>query len=299
MAEGQYQLQQIQYKDSLELAAQQVESKIAPLFMQNTYKGKAVSPVDRLDQFEMEDVSSRYQPIGRGETNFQRRWNFPKYFSKRIVLDSIDMLETLKNPQSIYVEGMQAARARKKDTLAVDAFFGDAKVGVAGDENVTWASEGSAQIVLQTVGSGATDSGFNFAKLRAAIKIMRQNEIPDSEQVYVALTANQIDKLYDEALVVSSEHNKEALNAISDGKVTRLLGAYFVLSERLAVDGSGFTRVPVWTKKAMDWGMWDAPYLDIAQDKTLEGHPIAIYMKEACNAARIDPMRLVEIKCAV
>lgn len=299
MAEGQYQLQQIQYKDSLEIAAQQVESKLAPLFMQSTYKGKAVSPVDRLDSFEMDDVTGRYQPVGRGESNFQRRWNFPKYFSKRIVLDGIDALESLKNPQSSYVENMQAARARKKDNFAVSAFFGDAKIGISGEETVTWATEGANQIVLQTAGSGATASGFNFKKLREAVKIIRQNEIPDSEQIFCALTANQIDKLYDEAVVISSEHNKEALNAISDGKVTRLLNVYFVLSERLALDGDGYTRVPVWTRKAMDWGTWDAPYLDIDRDKTLEFHPIAIYMKEACNAARIDPKRLVEIKCAV
>lgn len=299
MAEGQYQLEQIQYKDSLVLAAQQMDSKLAPLFTQGSYKGKAVSPVDRLAAFEMDEVTGRYQPVGRGESDFERRWISPRYFDKRIVLDAIDALETLKDPQSTYVMGMQAARARKKDTLAANAFFADAKIGTAGDTTVTWASEGANQIVPQTVGSGASASGFNFAKLRAAIKILRANEIPDTEPVYVALTANQIDKLYDEAIVISSEHNKEALNAISDGKITRLLGAYFVLTERLEVDGSGYTRIPVWTRNGMAWGEWDSPYLDIDRDKTLAGHPIAIYMKQAFNGARIDPKRVVEIKAAV
>lgn len=298
MAEGQYQLQQIQYKDALVLAAQQMDSKLAPLFQQGSYKGKAVSPVDRLSAFEMDEVTGRYEPIGRGESEFERRWISPRYFDKRIVLDSIDALETLKDPQSSYVQSMQAARARKKDSLAAAAFFGDAKIGVAGDTTVTWASEGANQIVLQTVGSGSTASGFNLRKLREAIKIMRKNEIPENEAIYVGITANQIDKLYDEPLITSSLSNREALNAVADGKITRLLGAYFVLTERLELDGSGYRRVPVWTRDGMAWGDWDSPYLDIDKDKTLKGHPVAIYMKQAFNATRIDPKRVVEIKCA-
>ena len=60
MAEGQYQLAQIQYKDAIELAAQQMDSVLAPLFTQGSYKGKAVSPVDRLESFEMDEVTGRY-----------------------------------------------------------------------------------------------------------------------------------------------------------------------------------------------------------------------------------------------
>lgn len=297
MAEGQYQLAQIQYMDALELAAQQMDSVLAPLMEQGSHKGKSVSPVDRLESFEMDEVVGRYEPVGRGETEFERRWIAPRSFDKRLVMDKKDLLDTLKDPTSTYVQAMQAARARKKDSLCAAAFFGDAKIGIDGGTNVAWATEGANQIVLQTVGSTAA-SGFNFKKLREAIRILRANEIPASEQVYVAITANQIDKLYDEALVVSSEHNKEALNAVSDGKVTRLLGAYFVLTERLETDGSGYTRVPVWTKKGMHFGMWDDVYLDIAPDKTLKMHPNAIYMAQSFNAARIDPKRVVEIKCA-
>lgn len=297
MAEGQYQLQQIQYKDALVLAAQQTDSKLAPLFTQGSYKGKAVSPVDRLESFEMDEVTGRYEPIGRGESEFERRWISPRYFDKRIVLDSIDALETLKDPQSSYVQSMQAARARKKDALAAAAFFGDAKIGVSGDTTKTWATEGAKQIVLQTVGSGATASGFNLMKLRAAIKILRKNEIPENEAIYIGINADQIDKLYDEPTVINSLSNREALNAVSDGKITRLMGAYFVLTERLETDGS-YRRVPVWTRAGMAWGEWDSPYLDIDRDKTIKGHPIAIYMKQAFNAARIDPKRVVEIKCA-
>lgn len=299
MAEGQYQLAQIQYKDAIELAAQQMDSVLAPLFTQGSYKGKAVSPVDRLESFEMDEVTGRYEPVGRGETEFERRWIAPRMFDKRIVMDKKDLLDTLKDPQSSYVQAMQAALMRKKDSRSANAFFADAKIGIAGDETVTWASEGANQIVLQTVGSGANPSGFNFAKLRAAIKIIRGNEVPTNEQIYVALTANQIDKLYDEAIFVSNEHNKEALDAVSDGKVTRLLGAYFVMTERLEVDGSGYTRVPMWTKKGMHFGTWDDMYLDISPDKTLKGHPDAIYMMASFNATRIDPKRVVEIKCAV
>ena len=299
MPEGQYQLAQIQYMDALEIAAQQMDSKLAPLMMQGSHKGKAVSPVDRLESFEMDEVTGRYEPVGRGETEFERRWVSPRSFDKRIVMDKKDLLETLKDPTSTYVEAMQAARARKKDSLCAAAFFADAKIGISGDETVSWATEGASNIVLQTVGSGSSASGFNFKKLREAIRILGENEVPDTEQIYVGLTANQIDKLYDEAIFVSSEHNKEALDAISDGKVTRLLGAYFVKTQRLTTDGDGYTRVPVWTKKGMHFGMWDDVYLDISPDKSLKMHPNAIYMAQSFNATRIDPKRVVEIKCAV
>lgn len=297
MAEGQIQLATLEYKSSLEIALQQKNAKVSSLLQQNSYKGENVSPVDRLSSFEMDEVSSRYEPIGRAETDWERRWNAPRMFDKRIVMDSFDMIKTFKDPKSAYVEAMRAALARKKDVLALEAMFGSAQIGKTGGTTVTWASEGANQIVLQTVGASSGNVKLNVKKLREARNILERNEIDlDTENVYCVVNATQGDALRDEALVVSTEHNRDALKVNSDGRIERFLGFNFIHSERLTSDGT-YTQVPVFTMGAVDFGTWDDMYLDIDRDKTLKGHPWAIYLKQSFGASRIDPKRLVEIKC--
>ena len=83
-----------------------------------------------------------------------------------------------------------------------------------------------------------------------------------------------------------------------EGKISRFMGFNFVRTERLQVDVSSFTRVPVWQKQGMFIGIAeDATQVAVTQraDKNMAWQP---YYEMVLGAARVEEARVVEIKCA-
>jgi hypothetical protein len=296
MPDSTIQLYTKQYSDSLEMALQQRDSRFMDKFMQGSHRGESAAVLDRVDPVDTREVSGRFEPIGRVEHNYARRWIVPRSFDLPLYVDTFDDLKQTSNPQSTLVESSRAAFQRRHDDLCIDAFFGDARIGTQGTEVESWASF-TGQVVGVTVGGNGANMGLNVEKLKAARKILKKNEVDfDQETVYIGYNAEADEDLLAEAQVVSLEYNERPI--LKDGKIVSFLGFTFVPTERLPVDGSGFRRLPVWTKSGMHFGRWGSPRVDISEDKTLKGYPWRVYSFETCNATRRDPKRVVEIKIA-
>lgn len=296
MPDSTVQLYSKQYSDNLELALQQQDSRFMSKFMQDSHVGAMAAAVDRVDAVDTREVSGRFEPIGRVEHNYSRRWIRPRSFDLPLYLDSFDQLKQVADPSSGLIQSSRASFERRHDDVCIEAFFGDALIGTDGTEVESWASF-TSQVVPVTVGGSGGNMGLNVEKLRAARKILKKNEVDfDREIVYIGYNSEADDDLLAEAQVVSREYNEKLV--LKDGKIESFLGFTFVPSERLLTDGSGFRRLPVWTKSGMHFGKWGAPRVDIGEDKNLKGYPWRIYSFETCNATRRDPKRVVEIKIA-
>ena len=296
MPDSTVQLYTRQYADSLEMALQQQDSRFMDKFMAGNHTGEMASPIDRIDAVDTREVSGRFEPIGRVEHNYVRRWLRPRSFDLPLYLDTFDQLKQTNDPSSTLVQSSRAAFERRHDDLCIEAFFGDALVGTNGTEVESWASF-TGQVVGVTTGGNGSNMGLNVEKLRAARKILKKNEVDfDRETVFIAYNSEADDDLLSEAQVISREYNERLV--LKDGKIETFLGFTFVPTERLPVDGNGFRRIPVWVKSGMHFGKWGFPTIDIGQDKTLKGYPWRVYSFETCNATRRDPKKVVEIKIA-
>lgn len=296
MPDSLLQLYTKEYSTNLEMGLQQDQSKLAMRFAQGSHTGEVASPIDYLDAIEVQEVSGRFNPIGRIEQNYTRRWIAPRSFDLPLYVDKNDLLKTIQDPNSTLLMSQRAAFERNDDRRCIEAFWADALTGKDGTTTVTWASEGANQIVLQTVGSagGVTAVGLNVGKLRAARKILKQNFVDfDREEVFVGINAKADDDLLSEAQIISREYNEPLV--LKDGRIERFLGFTFVPTELLVTDGI-YTRVPVWTKSGMHFGTWAGFESKVTQDITLQGHPYQLYAKKTVNACRRDPKRIVEIK---
>ena len=283
-----------QYATSVELALQIKDSRLATRMMQGSHTGEMASPIDRILPVEAREVNGRFEQIGREEQEYVRRWVRPRSFDLPLYVDSFDELKTSNDPKSAIIESHRAAFERKRDAVCVDAFFGDAIIGKDGTETESWSAY-TGQVVAVDVGStGAT--GMNVAKLRAARKILKKNKVDMNEEIFVGINAEADDDFFDEAMIVSKEYNIDAPKVNSMGIVERFMGFTFVPFEDFLVDGSGYRRLPVWTKSAMHFGGWGSMTVDIGQDKTLKGYPWRVYGYGTWNATRRDPKKVVEIK---
>lgn len=289
-----------EYARILNELVQQRDSRLRKACTEQRYEGKAGSPVEQVGAIAMQQVTSRFQPMGRVDAPTDRRWVYPSDYDLPQLLDSFDKLRLLVDPKSKFVQNAHFAANRQMDDLIITGMFGTSKTGETGQNSITLPS---TQVVSVQQGAAAP-TGLTVAKLREALRILRANEaIPDNEEpadVYCLAGATQLDNLLAEVQVVSSDFNGGQA-VLKEGRIQRFLGVEFIHSERLPTgtdDQSGTsTKVGFWQKEGMHLGLWNDITTDVAQRKDLQGLPWQAYLYMTAGATRIEEKRVVQIWC--
>lgn len=278
-----------QYATNIQLLLQQKGSRLRDKVMMGMHQGEQASPVDQVGAVEMQEVTSRFAPMGRVDAAVDRRWCLPTSFDLPQLVDKFDELKMITDPKSKFVENAVAAAGRKIDQLLISAFFGTAKTGKTGSTSTTFPA--GQEIAVAFGASG--DVGVTVAKLREAKRILMANEVDlENDPIYCALTALGHDNLLAEAQVVSTDFNDRPV--LVDGKLTRFLGINFVHTELLELS-SGDTMVPVWAKSGMHLGVWGDIQTSISQRHDLQGEPWQAYVKMTMGATRLEEDKIVKI----
>lgn len=282
-----------QFASNINLLLQQKDSRLRSCVMTGNHQGEQASPVDQVGAVEMQDVVSRFAPMGRVDAALDRRWVDPQSSDLPQLLDSFDKLKLLIDPTSTYVQNAVAAAKRKQDRQIISAFFATAKTGKTGSDTTSF--PGSQQVAVNHGASG--NVGMTVAKLREAKKRLMAAEVElDTDPLFMAITAAQHDNLLGEALVVSTDFNDRPV--LVDGKITRFLGINFIHTELVGLDGSSYRRVPVWAKSGMYLGLWEDMQTSISKRNDLSGEPWQAYVKQTVGATRLEEKKIIEIKCA-
>lgn len=283
----------IEYSTNIELLLQQKGSKIRQYIMSGSHVGKQASPVDQFGKVEMQQVSGRFEPIGRVDAAADRRWVLPKDYDLNQLIDSFDKLRLLSDPTSSYVQNAVHAAGRQFDRLIIDAFFDDAKTGETG---ATSTPHGAGQVVAVNFGA-SSNTGLTVAKLREAKRKLMAAEVDvESDPLCCVVTAQQHDNLLAEAQVISTDFNERPI--LVEGKLSRFLGIDFIHSELLETDSNSYRRVPIFAKSGMYLGLWNEMMSDITQRKDLKGLPYQVYVAMTAGATRLEEEKVIEVKCA-
>lgn len=285
-----------QYTTNVQLLSQQKGSRLRNSVTTDTYKGKQGVPVDQFAATVATKRTTRYPALTPADIQADRRWVFPSDYDWNDLIDGIDKLRLLIDPQSSYVQSGNAAMSRAMDDEIILAFFGDAKTGV--DGGTTTSFPASQQVSASEGASGAT--GLNVEKLKAGIQLLLANEAWDpssGERINCVITAKQNRNLMDEVQVINSDYNGDKA-VVNDGFVMSWGKIDFIHSERLQINGSSQTRVPLYVKSGMHLGMWQDLSADVSQRKDLAGLPWQVYLYGTFGGTRIEEKRVVELPCA-
>ena len=285
-----------QYTTNVQLLSQQRGSRFRMAVTEGKYTGKQGVPVDQFAPTVAQKRTTRYPALTPIDTQADRRWVFPSDYDWNDLIDNIDKLRLLIDPQSSYVTNGTAAMNRAMDDEIIAAFFATAKTGVDGSVNTAFPS--SQQVLASEGATGAT--GMNVEKLKAAIQILLANEAWDpagGDPIYAAITAKQNRNLMDEIQVINADYNGEK-PVVNDGFIQSWGKVKFIHSERLAINGSSQTRCPVWVKEGMHLGLWQDISADVRQRGDLAGLPWQVYLYGTFGGTRIEEKKVVEIPCA-
>ena len=276
-----------QYTTNVQLLLQQRGSKLRDAVTVGSYTGKAAKAVEQIGAVTAQRKTSRHSDTPLISTPHDARWVFPTDFEWADMIDDQDKLRMLIDPTSPYAVNGAYALGRSMDDLIIEAALGTAKTGENGDVNTPFTVPGQ-----QIANAGA---GLTIAKLREAKKILMQNEVdPSVDQLYMAVTAKQLDNLLGTTEVTSSDFN--TVKALVQGDVDTFMGFKFIHIERLPVDGSSHRRVIAWAKSGLHLGMWNDITTKISE-RADKSYANQVYVKGTFGATRTEEKKVVEILC--
>src|SRR5688572_23779959 len=93
-----------QYTTNVQLLSQQKMSRLRASVSTATYTGKQGVPVDQFAATVANRRTTRYPALTPADTQTDRRWVFPADYDWNDLIDSIDKLRMLIDPQSSYVQ---------------------------------------------------------------------------------------------------------------------------------------------------------------------------------------------------
>jgi hypothetical protein len=284
----------VQYASNIELLLQQKGSRLRDTVTPKSITGaKSAVPVDQIGKVEATKRTTRYPTLTPADTPAERPWVYPSDYDWNDLIDSIDKLRVVTDPQSSYVTNGGYAMGRAMDNEIVGAFFNDRKTGEAG---ATTTSFLAANVVAVNYGAAGA-VGLTVAKLRQAKKLLLAAEVDmDMDPITIPVTAAQHDNLLSEIQITSLDFNERPV--LVEGTVTRFLGFNFKHTELLTVDGSSYRQVPVYAKSGMVLAIWNDISTDISIRKDLAGLPVQVYVFGTFGATRLEEKKVVKILCA-
>ena len=299
------------YKNNIHMLAQQN----TPRLFNRSRQEQQASKTDfheRIGVTDANDVTERHGDTPVNNAPHTRRAVTLKDSDWGDLIDRLDRVRLLINPDDAYVRIAVAALNRKKDDVFIAAAFGVARSGEDGEINVTLPD---AQKLPSTDAAGTAFATLNVKTLRKCMRKFDEAEIEDDDIRYFVFNGAQKEALLGETEITSSDFN--SVRALVQGEINTFLGFTFIRSERLpvtavinttadfadnSVSGGGDTipagsdRLLAYTEMAMISATGLDLFVDVGprRDKKMSTQ---VFVQQSVGAVRMEEERVIEVQC--
>jgi hypothetical protein len=291
-----------QFQNNMRLALNQTQSKVYQFAMP---RDAATGTPPGASLVELDDIIGQVQSRkgsgdGRhGDVNYANTGHTRLYIAKpdfdyyAELVDNNDQVQAKIALQSGYMQTAVATVNRAKDDAFYGGFFGTMLTGAAGTTQTPFPA---GNVIANDVGGVAgTPTGLNVAKVRAARKLLAQQFNDMDEDRYMVVTADDLDQLLQEALVINIDFGAKG-NELQDGRLRQLMGFTFIETESenplfwnsgLLDAGGGVRKTPFWVKSGMASYAWWNTKTTIDRLPTKHGS-IQVYASICVGCTRTD-----------
>lgn len=290
-----------EYCNAVELELQQEGSVLRAHVSEQPLSGEAAAFRTRFGKSNSaQEIVGKYAPVEGGELEAMQRWMFPHAYQDVLWLDKFDEVKLITDPKAQYAQSQAYELGRLMDINIMKAFFGAALVKNAGNmETINWVDTAKNTVDVKHGASAAT--GLNVNKIKEGRKLLKNNYVPASEQIYMIITPDQERELFDQVQAVNGDYT--ANRPLDTGTLNRFFGVEFLVTP-LANDvfineKTGEYEAPMFTTKGIGIGVWKEIEVQITQRNDMNLAPWQIMAIQFYNAARVDEKRVVKIRCKV
>lgn len=299
------QTHKINFQDAWRLAADHNESMLRHTVSEQTCEGERSNPVTYYDSGKAQRREGRVPGHRDTPANRRRRWlKYQPTFDSGEYIDSNDKFQGMTNFQSPLMKHHTGNVRRFIDQdVIIDGIFGDAYEGEVGGTAISFPADRIIAADVQA-GGGGTPVGMNLAKIKTSRKrIALAKHDLNVEDIWLLVTAEQIDDLSEEIQLMSSDYRAEAGPQFSrDGKLTKIwnhmLLEYQDLPTKQLAGGQTVQRNPAYLKSAVMIGVWKDVMFDAYPDSSKYQE---LYMNACANmdCRRLDETAVNEIESLI
>lgn len=241
---------------------------------------------ERIGATSAQQITTRHADTPLTNTPHTRRRAEMTDWDWADLIDNIDRIRTLYQPDNFYATAGAWAIGRSIDDVIIAAANGNSYEGQSG-ATVTALPAG------QKVAVGGT--GLTLAKLLSARELLDAADTDPDTPRYCVLTAKQVTDLLNTTEVKSADYN--TVKALAQGAIDTFMGFKFIRSQRLTTDASASRLVLCYTQGALGVGMGQDLMVDIGPRRD-KRNATQVYVCASLAATRIEDEQLVQIACA-
>ncbi len=297
------------YKSNIYMLSQQMDARLARSCRQEQQGGET-DYYERLGLAEANKITDRHGDTVHSNTPHTRRAVDLEEADYSDLIDKMDRVKLLINPDDAYVKAAVMGINRYKDDVWIAAALGNARSGKKGTVNVALSSG-------QRIGAtnGTASSGLNVFTLTIALEKFDSNDVDEDIPKYLAYSGKQKQNLLNETEVTSADYN--TVRALVHGEVDTFMGFKFLRSERLPVTSASITSfvaatgaitggsdtIAAGARRCIAWaedGMIFATGIDMivrVDELPTKRYSTQVYAAHQVGAVRMEEEKVVEILC--
>jgi hypothetical protein len=278
-----------QYRANIQLLSQQKGSRLRSAVREESQVGKN-GFYDQIGATTARKRTERHGDTPLISTPHSRRRVTLVDYDWADLIDDLDKVRMLNDPQSAYALNAAYAMGRAIDDEIIAAFTATAYVGEEGSTAVSFPA--SQQIDI----SGT----LTVAHLLQAKEMLDAAEVDPDIPRFFLCSANVLSDLLAITQITSSDYN--TVKALVKGEIDTYLGFKFLRSERLPLNrttsgsGDGDRSCFAWAQDGMLLAVGQNPTgkIDTRPDKN---YATQVYYSQAIGATRMEEKKVVEVIC--
>jgi len=258
--------------------------------------------VERIGATDMVEIADRHGDTPQIDTPHSRRRLQTTDYDWADLIDEMDKLKLIADPESTYVKNAVAAANRQIDDVIITALGGPAYAGKAGGTTVNNYDVGECRLIesdgsIATAGSdwsSKTETPLTIAKLLTCKQLLDDAEIDEDRQRYFATNPYNINQLLNTTEVKSADYN--TVKALAQGAIDTFMGFKFIKSTRLPADDTDTdsTKSYAYAQGAIVLAVNKEPMVSVDRLPT-KRYTTQIYVRESIGATRVEGPAVVGI----
>lgn len=300
-----------QYRSNILLLSQQKVSRLRPSCQEDSVVGRTFYG-ERIGATAGADIEERHGDTPLVSTPHSRRRGTMVDWDWGDLIDQLDKVKMLIDPESTYVQNAIAAANRRIDKHIYEAMGGTAAAGQSGGTTVNNYDADECRLVdsdgtVATAGSNhtaAVATGLTIAKLLTCKQLLDEGDIDPERQRYFVTNPYNLNQLLNTTEVKNADYN--TVRALAQGQIDTFMGFKFIMLQNYVDEIKGhLIDSPAETAdEAVECYAWaqGAIKLGVGAEVTTNITPRAdkrystqIYLKMSFGAVRVEGPAVVEI----
>lgn len=300
------------YKSNVIMLAQQKGSRLK-MCVRNERQAAEADFYERIGAVDAQDIVNRHGDTPIMNTPHTRRMVTLQDAEYGDLIDKMDRVRMIIDPQGPYTVAAVNAIGRKSDDRIIAAALGNA---YGGKDGTTAVPLPSTQKIACFDGTTTTGVGLNVKTLVAVDKKFGDKDVDESIPRYFAYTSYQKQDLLNQTEVTSSDY--ASVKALVEGKVDSFMNFKFIRTQRLVRSATDITytktdgtvgagtgtitaaksrRCFSWAEDGIVFAEGIDPFVRIAE-RTDKRFSVQVYVAHSVGSTRLEEEKVVEVDCS-